>query len=166
MLPQAFSPAHIHAREVAQTGSPRAPTHHEVGSFTGAAGDVVARADTLVLGTTREGYGTSASHRGGRAGFVRVLDERTLAWPDYEGNAMFLSLGNLLRDPRAGVTFVDFERRALLQLTGTAEILWAGSPSDGWGDRTVVFHLDAGRLTDDALPFDFTAADPSPFNPR
>ena len=62
------------------------------------------------------------SHKGGRPGFVRVLDQRTLAFPSYDGNGMFRSLGNLSVQPRVALLFVDFERPARLRVLGRASI--------------------------------------------
>jgi predicted pyridoxine 5'-phosphate oxidase superfamily flavin-nucleotide-binding protein len=62
------------------------------------------------------------SHRGGPAGFVRI-DGESLVVPDYAGNLFFNTLGNIAVNPRAGLTFVDFETGGLLQLTGDAVII-------------------------------------------
>jgi predicted pyridoxine 5'-phosphate oxidase superfamily flavin-nucleotide-binding protein len=86
--------------------------------------DLVAGADTFFITTWHPEGRADASHRGGRPGFVQVLDDRTLQFPDYPGNNMFNTLGNLTGHPRAGLLFVDFERGDLLQITGRARILW------------------------------------------
>ena len=62
------------------------------------------------------------SYKGGRPGFVRVLDERTLAYPDYDGNGMFRSLGNMLVHPQVALLFVEFEQPRRLRIHGTAAI--------------------------------------------
>jgi len=54
---------------------------------------------------------------------VKVLDARTLLFPDYRGNRMFSSLGNMLANPHIGMLFVDFERRRRLRINGRAEII-------------------------------------------
>jgi predicted pyridoxine 5'-phosphate oxidase superfamily flavin-nucleotide-binding protein len=95
----------------------------------------VERADTFFIASAHPSAGADASHRGGPAGFVRVLDERTLSFPDYPGNAMFNTLGNLAVEPRAGLLFVDFAEHALLQLTGSARLGWEG------GRATVTFEI-------------------------
>ena len=87
-------------------------------------------ADTFFIATGYRGegesatFGMDASHRGGDRGFVRVLDDRRLQFPDYAGNNHFNTIGNLILDPRAGYLFIDFETGSLLQLTGTASIDW------------------------------------------
>jgi len=91
------------------------------------------RADVLFVATAHPTRGTDASHRGGASGFIEVLDDRTLRIPDYSGNSMFNTLGNLRVNARAGIVVPDFERGRTLQLTGTAETLWN---QDDPADRT------------------------------
>jgi len=62
------------------------------------------------------------SYKGGLPGFVRVLDERTLAFPDYDGNGMYRSWGNLLVNPNIGLLFIDFERQKRVRVNGTATV--------------------------------------------
>jgi predicted pyridoxine 5'-phosphate oxidase superfamily flavin-nucleotide-binding protein len=62
------------------------------------------------------------SFKGGPAGFVRVSDPSELAFPDYDGNGMFKSLGNLLQNPAVGLLFLDFEKPRRLRVNGRAEI--------------------------------------------
>jgi len=74
--------------------------------------------------------GVDVSHRGGKPGFVRVDTvgaASVLTIPDFRGNAMFQTLGNLVARPVAGLVFVDPVRGDLLQLTGRAEIVWDGA---------------------------------------
>jgi predicted pyridoxine 5'-phosphate oxidase superfamily flavin-nucleotide-binding protein len=60
------------------------------------------------------------SYKGGDPGFVRVLDERTIAFPNYDGNGMYLTAGNVLVNPLVGLLFVNFEVRKRLRLNGVA----------------------------------------------
>lgn len=85
--------------------------------------ELVRAADTFFLGTTHPDSGNDASHRGGPPGFVSV-DSGRLSWPDYPGNNMFNSFGNLFADPTAALLFVDFDSGATLQLSGTAALRW------------------------------------------
>jgi len=64
------------------------------------------------------------SHRGGKAGFVRVEKDGTLIIPDFNGNLFFSTLGNILLNGKAGLLFVDFETGELLQMTGEAEVIF------------------------------------------
>ncbi len=62
------------------------------------------------------------SHKGGLPGFVRVVEPDTLAFPDYDGNGMFKSLGNLLVNPNVGILFIDFESPRRLRVNGRASV--------------------------------------------
>lgn len=62
------------------------------------------------------------SYKGGLPGFVRVIDERTLAFPDYDGNGMYRSWGNVLVNPAIGLLFLDFESPKRLRVNGSATI--------------------------------------------
>ncbi|MFC4244543.1 pyridoxamine 5'-phosphate oxidase family protein [Gryllotalpicola reticulitermitis] len=103
---------------------------------------LIGTADTLFLGTVNPERGADASHRGGAAGFVRVETRTLLWWPDYPGNNLFNSLGNLAVDPEASLAFIDFDAGRTLQLSGTAHVEWdhVGDPGDDAGTgRRVVF---------------------------
>jgi uncharacterized protein len=78
-------------------------------------------ADTFFIATAHPERGADVSHRGGPAGFVEVEGNR-LTWPDYPGNNMFNTLGNLVVNPRCGLLFVDFEQGTSRQLRGTATV--------------------------------------------
>lgn len=92
---------------------------------------MIEAADTFFLGTAHPARGSDASHRGGPAGFVRVESPDRLSWPDYPGNKMFNSFGNLAVDDGAAVLFVDFDSGATLQLSGAAEVQWTTPGDDG-----------------------------------
>ena len=62
------------------------------------------------------------SYKGGLPGFVRVIDARTLAWGDYDGNGQFRSLGNVLANPKVGMLFVDWAQPRRLRVNGTASV--------------------------------------------
>jgi predicted pyridoxine 5'-phosphate oxidase superfamily flavin-nucleotide-binding protein len=101
-------------------------------------------ADTFFLGTTHPDRGSDASHRGGPAGFVHVEDDQTLWWPDYRGNNMFNSLGNVAVDPTAALLFIDFATGRTLHLNGHAalEMTARGAAGDdGQTGRRVRFHV-------------------------
>ena len=78
--------------------------------------------DMFFLATADEKGCPQCSYKGGAPGFVRVLDERTIAFPSYDGNGMYLSIGNALVNPHVGLLFVDFEGRKRMRLNGIASI--------------------------------------------
>jgi len=86
--------------------------------------DIVSKADTFFIGTNNPKGDMDVSHRGGLPGFIDIVDESTIKVPDYQGNSMFNTFGNLMVDNRAGLVFWDFENSSLLQLTGVAAIDW------------------------------------------
>ncbi len=67
------------------------------------------------------GYPT-CSHKGGEPGFIKVIDEKTIAFPSYDGNGMFLSLGNINANNKVGMLFIDFETPHRVRVHGTASI--------------------------------------------
>ena len=85
-------------------------------------GRTIARADTFFIASAHRRTGADASHRGGPAGFVTVGPGGSLSFPDFPGNNMFNTLGNLAVDPRVGLLFVDFETGGVLQIAGTASL--------------------------------------------
>jgi predicted pyridoxine 5'-phosphate oxidase superfamily flavin-nucleotide-binding protein len=117
-------PKYIEPRAVvAESGEPPGAPRRS-SSLGASARALVAAADTFFIATWHPKAGADASHRGGPKGFVRVRDDRTLEFPDYPGNNMFNTLGNLFGHPAAGLLFVDFERGDLVQIGGRARILW------------------------------------------
>ena len=90
---------------------------------------LVESADTFFLGTTHPEFGNDSSHRGGPAGFVHATPA-DLWWPDYPGNNMFNSFGNLSIDPSAALLFIDFDTATTLQLSGTAAVHWDDPAAD------------------------------------
>ncbi|MGW3203410.1 pyridoxamine 5'-phosphate oxidase family protein [Streptomyces sp. NPDC001135] len=135
-------------------GSPRRLTRlgPEEASF-------ITAADTFFLATVHPG-GADVSHRGGNPGFVQVTSSRELTWPDYPGNAMFLTLGNLRTDSRAGLLFLDWTTGTTLQVTGEAHTAFTAG-----GDRSVHFRLAGALWTPAALPLRWSAPEYSPANP-
>ncbi len=99
-------------------------------------------------------FGMDASHRGGPPGFVQVENANQLVFPDYAGNDHFNTFGNLVRDPRIGLVFVDFERGDLLQLTGQATIDWRAPDTARFPGalRLVRVRIDEVVERKDALP--------------
>jgi predicted pyridoxine 5'-phosphate oxidase superfamily flavin-nucleotide-binding protein len=84
--------------------------------FTEAEAGFIAARDSFYMATTSETGWPYVQHRGGPPGFIKVLDDRTLALPDFRGNRQNLSLGNLSADNRAALILVDYPRRARLKI--------------------------------------------------
>ena len=85
--------------------------------------DFIERCDMLFIATADAEGRPQCSYKGGDPGFVRVLDEHTIAFPNHDGNGMFLTAGNALVNPQVGLLFIDFERRRRMRLNGIAEHL-------------------------------------------
>jgi hypothetical protein len=116
----------------------------------------IARADTFFVASRGPDGALDISHRGGAPGFVVPLADGTLFVPDYPGNSMFNTFGNLLRDPRAGLLFPDFERGDVLRLTGRARIDFddrSPRPAELATGRAWTFETEEWRLDESALPF-------------
>jgi predicted pyridoxine 5'-phosphate oxidase superfamily flavin-nucleotide-binding protein len=101
------------AKQVVQTQS-LTPGQHEW----------IANADTFFVGSFHPETGADASHRGGDPGFVKVISNETLVFPNYWGNSMLNTLGNVTVDSHAGLLFIDFDTGSTLQITGNACVIW------------------------------------------
>jgi predicted pyridoxine 5'-phosphate oxidase superfamily flavin-nucleotide-binding protein len=92
------------------------------GAFTEEDRAFIARC-AMVFVATADAHGQpDCSYKGGLPGFMRVLDEHTLALPDYDGNGMYRSWGNLLVNPHIGLLFLDFENPKRIRVNGTAQV--------------------------------------------
>ncbi len=84
--------------------------------------EFIERADMFFIATADADGHPQCSYKGGDPGFVRVLDETTIAFPSWDGNGMFLTLGNTLVNPHVGLLFIDFERGKRVRVNGVASI--------------------------------------------
>ncbi len=82
----------------------------------------VERSPMFFLATADAEGWPDCSYKGGMPGFVRVVDSTTLAFPSYDGNGMFRSLGNIVVNPKVGLLFIDFERPNRMRVNGTASL--------------------------------------------
>jgi predicted pyridoxine 5'-phosphate oxidase superfamily flavin-nucleotide-binding protein len=78
--------------------------------------------DMFFIATTDADGRPQCSYKGGDPGFVRVLDETTIAFPSYDGNGMYLTVGNLVTTKKVGLLFIDFEGRKRMRLNGVASV--------------------------------------------
>ncbi len=126
---------------------------------------IIEAADTFFLGTTHATAGNDASHRGGAPGFVRVTSN-SLWWPDYPGNNMFNSFGNLRADPTAALLFLDFRAGVTLQLSGSASVRWDDHTAGDDAQTGRRVHFIPQQVIATALPsFAETDHAPYPRNP-
>lgn len=86
------------------------------------------------------------SYKGGRPGFVRIVSEDTLAFPSYDGNGMFKSLGNVLSNPKVGLLFIDFEKPRRLRVNGTATIDMNDPLHDSFEGAQLVVRVQAQHI--------------------
>ena len=78
--------------------------------------------DMLFMATVDNQGQVNCSYKGGDPGFVRVLDEHTIAFPNYDGNGMYMSMGNVLQTGQVGLLLINFEKQRRMRLNGTATL--------------------------------------------
>ncbi len=83
----------------------------------------LAERDSFFLATASADGQPYIQHRGGAAGFLRVIDERTLGFADFRGNRQYVSLGNLSENPKAYLFLIDYARRQRIKIWGTARVV-------------------------------------------
>ena len=93
------------------------------------------------LATIDEAGFPSCSYKGGNTGFVRVLNTNTIIFPDYNGNGMFMSMGNIEAQAKVGLLFVDYERPQRLRLRGEARCLRDGPMLDSYPGANLVVEI-------------------------
>jgi predicted pyridoxine 5'-phosphate oxidase superfamily flavin-nucleotide-binding protein len=145
-LEQVYSncPKYIATRHV-EAVEPSTPVRHAGTELDAPAAELLAAADTAFV-ATRAPAGVDVSHKGGNPGFLDVLDAHTLEWPDYTGNAMFNTLGNIVLDPATGLTVIDPTTGTTLQLSGRAALRW------GDERRFIRLTVDAAVRSEHAAP--------------
>jgi uncharacterized protein len=165
-------PKYIQARnERPRHSSKRAPESRVASHLGESEVSFVAEADTFFI-TSRSAHldqeessqGLDVSHRGGRPGFVRVISPNELCFPDYSGNLLFNTLGNLEVDPRAGLLFIDFQSGRMLYIIGCARICWdvPESMRSAGVERLIFLDIQCVVNREHAFPhsFDFVSYSP------
>jgi hypothetical protein len=130
--------------------------------------ELVRGADTAFIASAHQRRGADASHRGGRPGFLEADDDGRRVWlPDYTGNRMFQTLGNLTVDPRIGMLIVDWDTGRTLQLSGRAQIIWDGPEVERRPKAHRVIAIDVEAVAEQvrALPIRFEMREPYPMQP-
>jgi hypothetical protein len=164
-------PKYIQRRRLAALGasavSAPSPSPWQTG-LAAAQRRLVEAADTFFVATAHPERGVDVSHRGGRPGFVRILEGDVLEVPDYPGNSMFNSLGNVAVDPRAALAFLDFATGEILELRGRASLVWGqndGEGRTGGTGRFWRFAPERARTTTPPVKGRWVLLDSSPYNP-
>jgi len=96
--------------------------------------EFLAQRDSFYMATTGATGWPYVQHRGGPKGFLKVIDDRTLAFGDLRGNKQYISTGNLATDDRVAIIMVDYPRQARLKILGRVEI-FEGEKAEGWLER-------------------------------
>ena len=156
-------PRYIHRRRLRRLGETTLPVQAAQGSvLRGSVEQIVRQADTLFVASRHAGSGADVSHRGGEAGFVKVIDQTTIRIPDYPGNSLFNTLGNFKLNPHAGLCIPDFVHGQLLQLTGSAVVVTHQDDPDhitGGTCRYWDFKVDQWVLRDTPQPMEWISLD-------
>ena len=159
-------PQYIQTRKVdlRRAAAPTPPVHAHFQRLGDAERRLVGAADSMFIASGTVSHrdvrteGNDVSYRGGKPGFVRVDDASTLTIPDFVGNFVFNTIGNILQNPAVGLLFVDFEAGTLLHLTGTAEVIWDGPEVKAFAgvQRLLRFTLSEGVRIENGWPFRWT----------
>jgi len=120
------------------------------------------------LATADERGRPDCSFNGGAPGFVRVTGEGELAFPSYDGNGMFRSLGNLLVNPAVALLFIDFERPNRLRVNGSATVAGDDPLLASFTGAQLIVRVRAERIFPNCPRYipRMTALQPSPYLPR
>lgn len=131
--------------------------------------DIISNADTFFVSSAHPDHGNDVSHRGGKPGFVKIISANQLRIPDYPGNSMFNTLGNFEINPNAGLVFIDFTNKKILQLTGKAKVLWFIENTDTETAGTLrywKFDIESWRESKISFDIEWEYLDASPHNPE
>lgn len=106
----------------------------------------IERMDMFFLATADKAGRPNCSYKGGDPGFVRVLDRQTLAFPNYDGNGMYISMGNALENPNIGLLFIDFWNQKRLRVNGIAQIAGANSVDPPYPEAQFVMKVSVHQV--------------------
>jgi hypothetical protein len=98
------------------------------------------------LSTVDEQGFPSSSYKGGAPGFVRVPNSRTLVFPNYDGNGMFMSLGNIEAKAKVGLLFIDFETPQRMRVRGEARLLRDGPMLASYPGASIAVEVEIERV--------------------
>jgi predicted pyridoxine 5'-phosphate oxidase superfamily flavin-nucleotide-binding protein len=151
--PQYIQQRHLHHEGIEGAEAPTVTRRY--GSLQPEHIALITQADTFILGTTHPTHGADTSHRGGSPGFVRVEESGGLWWPDYPGNNLFNSFGNIVTDPTTALLFLDFTTGTALQISGRSTLEWVtpGAAGDDAATGRRVHFTPVHVAATSGLPF-------------
>lgn len=112
----------------------------------------ISQRDSFYLGTASADGQPYIQHRGGKAGFLKILDDHTLAFPDYGGNRQYISTGNLSENDKAYIFLMDYANRYRIKIWGRARVVEddpdliarvTGPDDDQVPERVILFKIEA-----------------------
>lgn len=106
----------------------------------------IASRDMFFLATVDKENRPTVSYKGGPVGLVKVVDEKTLAFPGFDGNGMFYSVGNIVGQQHVGLLFIDFERPHRLRIQGRAKLEPESPLLSTWIEAKYVVTIDIDRV--------------------
>jgi len=106
----------------------------------------IERMDMFFLATADAAGRPNCSYKGGDPGFVRVPDRQTLLFPNYDGNGMYISMGNAVENPHVGLLFIDFENQKRLRVNGVAQIAPASSVEPPYPEAQFVVKVSVRQV--------------------
>lgn len=106
----------------------------------------IERMDMFFIATQGANGNLDCSYKGGEPGFVRVIDEHTVAFPNYDGNGQYMTGGNILETGKAGLLFIDFQNQWRMRLNGTATIDFDDPLKSEWPEAQFVVRVTAEEV--------------------
>lgn len=116
------------------------------GEFTADDRQFIERLDMFFLATVNQAGQPTCSYKGGDPGFVKVTGPRQLAFPNYDGNGMYLSMGNVSETCAVGLLFIDFEAQRRMRVDGRARIAFDDPLLSHYPEAQFIVRVDAHRI--------------------
>ena len=108
--------------------------------------DFIERMDMFFIASEGANGMLDCSYKGGEPGFVKVLDDTTIAFPNYDGNGQYMTTGNILETGKVGMLFVDFQNQWRMRLNGTASIDFDDPLRSEWPEAQFVVRVRAEEV--------------------
>lgn len=106
----------------------------------------IERMDMFFIATQGANGGLDCSYKGGEPGFVRVIDDHTIAFPNYDGNGQYMTGGNILETGKVGLLFIDFQNQWRVRVNGTATIDFDDPLKAEWPEAQFVVRVTAEEV--------------------